>query len=226
MLPLKDNNPTSRIPVITIVLIVANVAVFIYSHLLGFGDQKFLMRFAAIPINVVSLGDFLEMGPLRAIATVFTSQFLHGDLFHVAGNMLFLWIFGNNVEDRLGPAGFTIFYFLSGLIAFTAQALADPYSQIPMIGASGAVSGVMGAYLILYPRARVLTLIWIVFFVRLIWLPAYAILLYWVALQVLYQISTPSSMGGVAYLAHIGGFGAGLIFILLVRGLSRKIDRY
>ena len=137
--------------------------------------------------------------------------------------MLFLWIFGNNVEDRLGPILFIFFYLICGLLAFLAQAIADPYSQVPMIGASGAVSGVMGAYLILYPKAKVLTLIWIVFFIRLLWLPAYAIILYWAALQILYQLSTPAAGGGVAYLAHIGGLAAGLLFILMIRGLSKKM---
>lgn len=223
MIPLKDDNPTSRFPIITILLILANTVVFVYTDILGLGGKEFFLQYAAIPANVTTLGTYAGDSPLRALFTIFSAQFLHGGFFHVAGNMLFLWIFGNNVEDMLGPIGFIFFYLLSGAVAALAQILPDPSSQIPMIGASGAIAGVMGAYLLAFPRARVLTLIWIIFFIRLIWLPAYVIIIYWIFLQILYQMgSTGQPGGGVAYMAHIGGFAAGLIFYLIFRVFSRN----
>ena len=222
MIPLKDDNPTSRFPIMTVLLIIANVAVFVYTDILGMGGKEFFLHYAAIPVNITSLGAYSGETPLSAVTTIFTSQFLHGGLFHVGGNMLFLWIFGNNIEDRLGPIGFLFFYPICGAIAVFAQMLPDPSSQIPMVGASGAIAGVMGAYLLAFPRARVLTLIWIIFFIRLIWLPAYVIIIYWIFLQVLYQIGSASQPGGVAYLAHIGGFAAGLIFYMIFRAFARN----
>jgi membrane associated rhomboid family serine protease len=222
LIPLKDDNPTSRFPIITILLIIANVAVFVYTDILGLGGKEFFLHYAAIPVNITSLGAYSGVTPLSAVTTIFTSQFLHGGLFHVGGNMLFLWIFGNNIEDRLGSIGFLFFYPICGAIAVFAQMLPDPSSQIPMVGASGAIAGVMGAYLLAFPRARVLTLIWIIFIIRLIWLPAYVIIIYWILLQVLYQFGSAGQPGGVAYLAHIGGFAAGLVFYMIYRVFSRN----
>jgi membrane associated rhomboid family serine protease len=210
MIPIKDNNPTRRFPIITVILILTNVAIFIYTDLLGFGTSHFIARFAVIPVNVTSLGQANGLGPLAALESIFTSQFLHGGLLHIASNMLFLWIFGNNVEDRFGSLFFVIFYFSCGALAALAQILGDPSSQIPMLGASGAIAGVMGAYLLMFPNAQVLTLIWIIFFIRLIWVPAYIIIVYWIIIQVISQFLTTSQQGGVAYLAHIGGFAAGI----------------
>lgn len=221
MIPLKDNNPTSRFPLITVVLVSLNVIVFLYTDILGFGDVAFIARFGLIPYNVVTAGKLTASGPLMAGGSFITSQFLHGGFFHLAGNMLFLWIFGNNIEDRMGSFRFIAFYLTCGIIAGAAQIIPDPHSHIPMIGASGAVAGVMGAYLLEYPKAKILTLIWILFFVRLIWLPAFFIILYWVALQLFYQFSLGGESSGVAYMAHIGGFAAGLVFFklfLLFRG--------
>ena len=211
MIPLKDNNPTSRFPLVTIVLISLNVIVYIYTDILGFGGQETVIRFGLIPYNVVTAGQWTSSGPLMAGASFLSSQFLHGGLFHLLGNMLFLWIFGNNIEDRIGSFRFILFYLACGVIAGLAQIIPDPHSRIPMIGASGAVAGVMGAYLLEYPRARVLTLIWVLFFIRLIWLPAFVIILYWVALQLFYQFALGGDNGGVAYMAHIGGFASGLV---------------
>ena len=221
MIPLKDNNPTSRFPLVTIILVSLNVIVFFYTDILGFGDVKFIVRFGLIPYNVVTAGKLTASGPLMAAGSFLTSQFLHGGFFHLAGNMLFLWIFGNNIEDRMGSFRFIAFYLACGIMAGAAQIIPDPNSHIPMIGASGAVAGVMGAYLLEYPRAKILTLIWILFFVRLIWLPAFFIILYWVALQIFYQFSLGGESSGVAYMAHIGGFASGLVFFklfLLFRG--------
>jgi membrane associated rhomboid family serine protease len=214
MIPLKDNNPTSRFPVVTVLLIVTNVAVFLFTDLLGYGGREFLLKYSLIPYNIMTVGSWTGNGPLMAGFSIISSQFLHGGLIHVVGNMLFLWIFGNNIEDRLGGMRFFFFYLLCGVAAATAQIVPDPRSVVPMIGASGAVAGIMGAYLLEFPRARVLTLIWILFFIRLVWLPAFVIIIYWILLQVFYQLASGGS-SGVAYMAHIGGFLAGLILVRL-----------
>ena len=227
MIPLKDDNPTSRLPIVTIFLIVINVIVFIGTDFLGHGDREFLLKYSLIPYNIVTVGAWTGNGPLMAGFSIISSQFLHGGVFHVAGNMLFLWIFGNNIEDRLGSFRFVFFYLLCGTAAAIAQIVPDPRSVVPMIGASGAVAGVMGAYLLEYPRAKVLTLIWIVFFIRLIWLPAFIIIIYWILLQVFYQLVSGSG-SGVAHMAHIGGFLAGLVLVrlfLLFGGRRRIIWR-
>lgn len=214
MIPLKDDNPTSRIPFATVLLIAANVGVFILTDLLGYGSRELLLKYGLIPYNVMTAGTWTGNGPLLAGFSIISSQFLHGGLFHVAGNMLFLWIFGNNVEDRLGSFRFIVFYLLCGVVAALAQIVPDPRSIIPMVGASGAVAGVMGGYLLEFPRARVLTLIWILFFIRLVRLPAFFIIIYWIMLQIFYQLVSGGS-SGVAYMAHIGGFAAGLVLIRL-----------
>jgi len=228
MIPLKDNNPTNRFPVVTILLILANAAVFIYTDILGFAVQEFYYRFAVIPGDIVTVGGLSGRSAISVMGTLVTSQFLHGGLLHIVSNMLFLWIFGNNVEDRFGSLFFVIFYPVCGVVAAMTQVMGDPSSTIPMLGASGAVAGVMGAYLIMYPHAQVLTLIWIIFFIRLIWLPAYAIIVYWVIIQVLSQASLRGQQGGVAYLAHIGGFAAGValffVFKLASGGRYNRAD--
>lgn len=215
MIPLKDNIPTLRFPVMTVGIIALNVLVFIFTYILGLGNQPFFIRMSLIPYNLVSMGQLTHSSPLMAGASLFTSQFIHGGFLHIGGNMLFLWIFGNNVEDRLGSFKFVVFYLICGAIAGLSQVLPDPSSTVPMIGASGAIAGVMGAYLLEFPRARVLTLIWFLFFIRLIWLPAFFIILYWILLQVFFQLTAGNQMGGVAYMAHIGGFIAGLVLIKL-----------
>ncbi|OGC96272.1 MAG: hypothetical protein A2W25_03890 [candidate division Zixibacteria bacterium RBG_16_53_22] len=217
MIPLKDNNPTRRFPIMTVLLIVANSVVFLYTDLLGFGTREFVYRFAVIPADIMSLGELSGRGVLATLGTLFTSQFLHGGLLHIVSNMLFLWIFGNNVEDRFGSLFFIVFYPLCGVAAAMAQVTGDPTSPIPMLGASGAIAGVMGAYLLMFPRAQVLTLIWIIFFIRLIWLPAYIIIIYWMIIQVLSQLGAEGQQGGVAYLAHIGGFVAGIALFFAYR---------
>ncbi len=215
MLPLKDNIPTSRFPLVTVGLIAINVIIFIIIYIFGFGGKELFLRYGFVPYNVITAGGWSGEGPLIAGFSILSSQFLHGGLFHIAGNMLFLWIFGNNIEDRMGRMRFIAFYLLCGVVGGIAQIIPDPRSLVPVIGASGAVAGVMGAYLLEFPRARVLTLIWILFFIRLIWLPAFLIILYWIALQVFFQLSSGGQNGGIAYMAHIGGFAAGLVFFRL-----------
>jgi membrane associated rhomboid family serine protease len=228
MLPLKDNIPTSRFPLATVALIVINVIVFIMIDIFGYGGKELFFRYGFIPYDVVTAGRWSGEGPLIAGFSVFSSQFLHGGLFHIAGNMLFLWIFGNNIEDRMGSMRFIVFYLLCGAAGAIAQIIPDPRSLVPVIGASGAVAGVMGAYLLEFPRARVLTLIWILFFIRLIWLPAFLIIIYWIALQIFFQLGSGGQGSGVAYMAHIGGFAAGLVsfrLFLLFGGRRTTLQR-
>ena len=227
MFPLKDDIPSQTTPVVTMALIAVNIVVFLYQLSLQVtGDpgasaalEAFVFEFGAVPCRIsgscASAGDFPA-----PFATMFTSMFLHGGLLHVGGNMLYLWIFGDNVEDTLGHARFLLFYFLSGLVAAAAQTVMNPSSPVPMIGASGAVSGVLGAYLILFPHATVLTLVMFIFFIRLIRIPALIVLGFWIVVQFfngLGSFQRQGGEGGVAWFAHIGGFLAGIVILLIIR---------
>ena len=208
-IPLRDDNPTRRTPYITIALLAANVVVFAFGALSAAGLRGNALRFGAIPYEVThfrSLDAALRVPPPLALLT---SLFVHGSLFHLLGNMLFLWIFGNNVEDTLGRVRFTLFYFACGLAAGLTQVAATPASQVPMIGASGAIAGVLGAYWLLFPGARVDTLV-LIFIVPL---PAGLVLGLWFVLQVL----NIGLGGGVAWFAHVGGFLTGIALILAFR---------
>ena len=225
MIPLKDDVPTRTFPVVTVGLIIANALAFLYQLSLHATDdpaalraaQAFVFEFGLIPCRLTGSCVAPSEFPLPAL-TIFTSMFLHGGLFHVAGNMLYLWIFGNNVEDTLGHGRFLLFYLLSGVAAALAQTAIDPASRIPMIGASGAVSGVLGAYLLLFPYASVLTLVVFGFFIRVVRIPAMIVLGFWIVVQFLNGLITFGSgeQGGVAWFAHIGGFlaGLGLLYVL------------
>jgi membrane associated rhomboid family serine protease len=225
MIPLKDDVPSSGFPFVTIGLIVLNVLVFLYQASIGMGSERaaeaFIMEFGAVPCRVTGAcavaGDFPP-----PIATIFTSMFMHGGLFHVAGNMIYLWIFGDNVEDTLGHGRFLLFYLLSGMAAAAAQIVMNPDSRVPMVGASGAVSGVLGAYLILFPYARVLVLLIFGFFFRIVRWPASIVLGFWIVVQFLNGLITVSvaaggAAGGTAWFAHIGGFLAGIVLLFLMR---------
>ncbi len=201
MFPIRDHNPSLRTPYVTWVLLGINVLVFI-SYFALFQDQRALGNF------------FFTWGLVPADAspvTFITSMFLHGGIMHLAGNMLFLWVFGDNMEDQMGHGGFLLFYLCSGLAAAAAQYLADPSSTIPMVGASGAIAGVMGGYLLMFPRARVDILIILIIIFRIIPVPAWIVLGAWFGLQLVQGSMTPTDMGGVAYWAHAGGFAAGLL---------------
>jgi membrane associated rhomboid family serine protease len=214
-IPLRDENPTSRRPYVTLALIAVNVVVFFLGAFSPQGIQLSVLRFGAIPYEIThfhSLGQALRVPPLLALLT---SLFVHGSLFHLLGNMLYLWIFGNNIEDVLGAFRFTLFYFACGLAAGLTQVAATPGSRLPMIGASGAIAGVLGAYWILFPRARVLT--WVFLFI--VPVPAGIVLGLWFVLQLL----NVGMGGGVAWFAHIGGFLAGIVLILAVA--RRKLGR-
>jgi membrane associated rhomboid family serine protease len=213
LIPLRDINPTKRFPIITLSLIVLNVLVFLYELALGGVDgEQFLYSFALIPKRLF-YPDATSIGGIPAAATIFTSMFLHGGFLHVGGNMLYLWIFGNNVEDAMGRIRYVVFYLLSGLCAAYAHAFMNKASLTPMIGASGAVSGVLGAYLLLFPRARVMTLIMFGFYVRTVPVPAMVVLGLWFVLQILNAMIAGGAAGGVAWYAHLSGFVAGMLLI-------------
>lgn len=218
-IPLFDDNPTRRVPVITILIIALCVLVYGWQMSLGpRGEQAAVFSFGVIPAVLFGYADLppsLQVVP--PWASVFTSMFMHGGLLHLGGNMLYLWIFGNNVEDSMGRGRFVVFYLLCGTAAALAQSLADPSSEIPMLGASGAIGGVLGAYLVLHPRANVRVLMWIIVFVRLINVPALIVLGAWFAGQILSGVTTPTSTGGVAFLAHVGGFVTGAVLILVFK---------
>ncbi|MBD3677719.1 MAG: rhomboid family intramembrane serine protease [Rhodobacteraceae bacterium] len=208
MFPIRDHNPSTGTPFITYALIVVNVLVFLsYWPLVAepYLAQRMIGNFALFPAAVSSGYE---------VHTLVTSMFLHGGLLHLAGNMLFLWIFGDNLEEELGHIGFLIFYLVSGIGAGLAQVLADPSSTIPTVGASGAIAGVMGAYLLLYPRARVDVLFIFFVFFKVFPMPAWIMLGVWFALQLVNGIGADMSGGGVAYWAHAGGFIVGFLYIL------------
>ena len=227
MFPLKDDVPSRSTPFVTLGLIGLNVLVFLYQvslQLTGDGRaarvaEAFVLEFGAVPCRLSGACASPDSFP-HPLLTVVTAMFLHGGLLHVGGNMLYLWIFGDNVEDTLGHGRFLLFYLLSGAAAAAAQTAAGPASPVPMIGASGAVSGVLGAYLILFPRATILTLVTFVFFIRLVHVPAMVVLGFWIVVQLfngLGSFHTPGGEGGVAWFAHIGGFLAGIGLLLIVR---------
>jgi len=225
MIPLKDNIPSSRTPLITIGLIVINVLVYLNQLALSpRAAVRFVYLYGLIPVEI-SEGQLLVQHPVPLYGTILTSMFVHGGLFHLAGNMLYLWIFGDNVEDRLGRFRFLLFYLLSGLAAAAAQILSDPHSQIPMVGASGAISGVLGAYLLLYPHARVVTLVFFGWFIRLIEIRAVFVLGFWILVQLASGLLTwGAQVGGVAWFAHVGGFVAGLVMVIPLRRRAEGPD--
>lgn len=217
MIPLHDDNPTSIKPYVTIGLIALCTMVFFWQISLGNAIQQAIISLGVIPsvlFNFKLLSPELIVVP--PLMTIFTSMFLHGGWMHLIGNMLYLWIFGNNVEDVMGHGRFIIFYLLCGTAAVLAQAIPDPQSDIPMVGASGAISGVLGAYILLYPHARILIAIPLGFYIHTMRLPAGIVLGLWFILQ-LVNSSFVGSEGGVAFGAHIGGFVSGMVLILFFR---------
>jgi membrane associated rhomboid family serine protease len=230
MFPYRDDNPTLATPIVTLLFIVANVVTWLLVQ--GMGAEPALSR-SVCELGLIP-GDFLrrlpegyvvpmgeatmcEIGGQRTWFTPLTSMFLHGGWFHLIGNMWFLWVFGNNVEDSMGHFRFLAFYILCGLAAAATQAFMNPSSAIPMVGASGAISGVMGAYIVLYPRVRVHMLVFLGIFITRIVVPAYLMLGYWFLLQLIGGGLTSGEGGGVAFWAHAGGFVAGAILIHVFR---------
>jgi membrane associated rhomboid family serine protease len=241
VIPLRDDVPTRSFPLVTVALIAANVLVYGYELALwlepggGAAGERyyvaFIHEFGLIPCRLgVVCPPALETalaGAPAPVLTVFTSMFLHGGLFHLAGNMLYLWIFGNNVEDAMGRGRFLLFYLVCGVAAAAAQYLRDPGSPIPMVGASGAVSGALGAYLLLHPHAHVWTLVVFGFFWRIVPIPALVVLGFWIVVQAVNGLVTFGSgqPGGVAFLAHVGGFLAGLLLVNVFRRRPRPSYR-
>ena len=213
MIPLRDIIPSRTTPVVTIGLIVLNIIVFLYELSLGRGVDAFMLYYGLVPAA------FSWMN-------VFTSMFLHGGFLHVAGNMLYLWIFGDNVEDRMGHGRFLVFYLLCGVAAALAQTITSPDSVVPMVGASGAIAGVMGAYFVLYPRSRIVTLIPLFFFFQVVEVPAIFFLGIWFLMQFISCVGSIGTAigrntGGVAFWAHVAGFVAGITGV----GLFRRAER-
>ncbi|GAB4581438.1 MAG: rhomboid family intramembrane serine protease [Anaerolineales bacterium] len=219
MLPLRDENPSSRFPFVNYTLLVLNILVFVFQILLEDGQQTFVYQFALIPAQItdgIGLGDALD---------ILTSMFMHAGLAHIGGNMLYLWIFGDNVEDAMGHGRFLFFYLIGGITASVAHILTNPGSQIPTVGASGAIAAVLGAYLVLYPQSRVVTLIFLGYFVRLAMVPAIFVLGLWFVLQLFQGVLMlgMGDVGGVAFWAHIGGFVAGVV---LAKVFAKRTPRY
>jgi membrane associated rhomboid family serine protease len=246
LFPLKDNIPTERFPFVTVAIIALNVIAYFFWQKGGltFGDPSSvhylqnLSDYGAFPYELthpdrhcaivntagqIVCGRDLPSQPSTWI-TPFTAMFMHGGLLHLGGNMLFLWIFGNNVEDAMGPFRYIVFYLLAGLAALGLQVAIDPSSQVPTLGASGAIAGVLGGYILLYPRARVLTLIFIILFFTIIEIPAAVVLGIWFLEQIAFgaaDLTHPTGGGGgVAYFAHIGGFAFGL---LAIRAFAQRV---
>lgn len=211
MIPIRDRVPTHSFPAVNYALIAVNIIVFIFQWMAGANQEAVIYEFALIPASVTA---GLDVGDVRDI---FTSMFMHGGLLHIAGNMLYLWIFGDNVEDNLGKVKYLIFYLVGGVVASLAHIVSSPNSQIPTVGASGAIAAVLGAYLVLYPSAKVETFIPLGFFMRLAVLPASIVLGLWFVLQLFNGVMSigAADVGGVAFWAHIGGFVAGVVLAFL-----------
>lgn len=212
MIPLRDQIPTRTTPVVNYLLIAANILVFVWMWLAGAAQESFVYRFAMIPAN---FADGVDPGD---ITDVFTSMFMHAGLAHIAGNMLYLWIFGDNVEDRLGPVKYLAFYLVGGIVAALTHLLTNPASQVPTVGASGAIAAVLGAYLVLYPQSRIVTVLALGYFIRLTTVPALIVLGLWFILQLFSGVASLGGpdVGGVAFWAHAGGFVAGVVMARLL----------
>lgn len=218
MIPLRDTIPSARFPIVNLTLIALNCVCFLYELSLGHNFREFVQAFGLVPARFHRLG-------LLGVVPLFSSMFLHSGWLHLVGNMLFLYIFGDNVEDRLGHVRYLGFYLLSGVAAGVAQVYALPASTLPMIGASGAIAGVTGAYFLFFPTARVVTLVPIFFFFQIIEIPAVVFLLLWFLMQVLYGVVTVTAaghaVGGVAWWAHVGGFVFGMLAAPLLAPAAR-----
>ena len=212
MIPLRDENPSRTFPYVTLLLIGTNIAVFLYEiSLAPRALERFVLSYGAIPAALLSDSRVLPGGPSIPWVTLISSMFLHGGVMHLVGNMLYLWIFGDNVEDRMGQVRFLVFYLVCGIAAALIQIFVRPDSTAPLVGASGAIAGILGAYALLFPGARVQTLVFLFVFVRVIEIPALLLLGVWFLMQLL---SAPASQGaGVAFFAHIGGFLTGMFLM-------------
>jgi len=231
MIPLKDDTPRFSTPYITYFLIGLNTVIFLY-EMLGFGPRarnQLMFEFGMVPARITGLASGAHhVSPGTALLPILTSMFLHASWLHLIGNMWVLWIFGDNIEDYLGHFLYIVFYLLSGLAAAIAHTLLNAGSAMPTVGASGAIAGVMGAYLVLYPRAKVLTLVPLIVFFTFWWLPAWIVLGYWFVIQFFSGAVTAVAVssqttGGIAFWAHVGGFVAGIVLIKLFPARVRRV---
>ena len=225
MIPIRDEHPTHRTPVVTLLLVGSCVLAYLWQ--ISGGAPSFnrsIFALGVIPAVLTGRADLApELAIVPPVATVFTSMFLHGGFLHLAGNMLYLWVFGDNIEDRMGRVKYLLFYLACGVAAVAAQALPDPGAEVPMVGASGAISGVLGAYLLLFPHARIQVIVPVGLLPVRMALPALVVLGLWFVIQLLSSLATQPGEGGVAFRAHIGGFVAGLVAApFLVRGGLRS----
>jgi len=227
MIPLRDKNPTSSVPFVTWLLVAANVAVFALQASASDGRTTGLLAYAMVPVSVVTGRPVPGLPPVAPWLTILTSMFMHGGLLHLGSNMLYLVIFGNNIEDRLGHMRFLFFYVACGVIAAAAQIASSPLSHVPTLGASGAVAGTLGAYLMLYPGAAIVCLVPIPFWFLMVDVPALIVIGFWIAGQFLSATMHSGSQvgGGIAYWAHIGGFFAGIILLTVLGGRSGRRGR-
>ncbi len=227
MIPLRDDQPRTTTPYVTYSIIAVNLAVFAYEVWLSSQDRQawyaFFTRFAEVPHHFdLAFNGSSEYSIAGVFLSIFTSMFMHGGWLHIIGNMWFLWIFGDNVEDHLGHAVYAIFYLFCGFIASMAQLFAAPTSDIPIVGASGAIAGIMGAYLLRYPQARI-QVFWAWIGYRVFWMPAIGMLFYWFGLQIIGQLwasRMSAHTGGVAYWAHLAGFVIGMVMIKVIPASS------
>jgi len=225
MFPLRDENPSRSVPVVTRVLIGLNTLAFVYELMQGRGLTPFILTWAMIPERLTLAVRFGEESALRPVLTIFTSMFLHGGWLHLIGNMWYLWIFGDNVEDRLGRFRYLLFYLAAGAVAALLHYATNPASEAPTLGASGAIAGVLGAYLAAFPRARVITLVPLFFFFRVMALPAALVLGLWFVMQFFLgalSLGYGGSGGGVAWWAHVGGFAFGIVTMWIVNLARRR----
>lgn len=218
MIPIRDQIPTRRVPVVNYTLIAVNILVYLFMLLSGSSQESWAYQFAMVP------SDFIDGVDAGDILTIFTSMFMHGGLAHIAGNMLYLWIFGDNVEDSMGPARYLTFYLVGGIVASLTHLLTNLGSQVPTVGASGAIAAVLGAYLVLFPQSRIVTVIPLGFFMRLTVVPASIVLGLWFILQLFSGVLSLGGpdVGGVAFWAHVGGFVVGVVMAKLFASKRRQ----
>ena len=235
MIPIRDAVRSTHFPAVNFVIIVANVLAFLWQLSQGPRLEEAFLLYGIVPVRYSDSAVAVHFTAAQQLLPFLISMFLHGGFLHILGNMWFLYIFGDNIEDRIGHFRYLLFYLLSGIAAGLIHLFTNWHSQIPTIGASGAIAGVMGAYILLYPRARILTLIPIFFFFQFFEIPAFVFLGYWLLLQLVSAGLTPSDVGGVAWWAHIGGFVVGMIFVKIFdwiprtrvsRGISRYTERH
>jgi len=229
MIPIRDRNPSGTFPYVTIGIIVINILIFLYELSLGSGLGEFIMKFGVVPLKVSYYSQASDLTFINTFFPFISSMFLHGGFVHLIGNMWFLWIFGDNIEDKLGHFKFIAFYFLCGIIASSVHVFFNSQSNVPCVGGSGAIAGVLGAYMVTFPRARVVTIVPLFVFIQVMELPAIVVLGFWFVIQFFNgaaTITASTSGAGVAWWAHIGGFAAGVIILYIIRIFSvRKPGR-